>query len=220
MEVNMKKTAFLLAMAICFSALFASCGKEPAQDPTDTTAAPIETTAPPIDTTTAPETTNAPETIVPEKDTSDMTTTQYLGQYLAQRKEFLPDEKELGRFRITLGMGYLVICSSEHDKYTLYLTTLKEPDTYTKLIFEVPGAIEYDDYRIMFEYIHACHDIVGGAGSGELFLPVEITKGEAKSYYYFGTFLGGNHPGRFYPREMSEYEVEEIFKTINEKQGD
>lgn len=206
-------------MVICFSALFASCGKEPVQDPTDTTATPIETTAPPVDTTSpettaAPETTTAPETIVPEKDTSDMTTTQYLGQYLAQRKEFLPDEKELGRFRITLGMGYLVICSSEHDKYTLYLTTLKEPDTYTKLIFEVPGAIEYDDYRIMFEYIHACHDIVGGAGSGELILPVEITKGEEKSYYYFETFLGGNNPGRFYPREMNDHEVEAIFEMI------
>ena len=207
----MKKTVLILAIMLFVSAIFASCGKEPAQTPTDTTAAPIETTVPPVDTT-------SPETIAPEtEDISGMTESQLLGRYLVQRKAFLPDEKELGRFKVTVSPFDLIICSSEHDKYTLYLTEPREPETYTKLIFEVPGAIEYDDYRIMFEYIHVCGDRVGGAGSLELFLPVEITRGEAKSYYYFETILGGNDPGRFYPREMNDREVEEMFKLINEK---
>lgn len=100
-----------------------------------------------IETTTPRETTAVPEINVAEVKSI---ANQIMGKHLVQYDEPPSDEKILWHYSIPESPFDFVVCSSESEKYSLYLTDIDDPDCpYSKLVLEFPEDIECEDYEIV-----------------------------------------------------------------------
>ena len=140
-----------------------------------------------------------------------------------QRKELPPDEEILLQYHIPGSIFDIVICTSESEKYTIYTRDSYLPEeekVYSKLDFEIPEFIEYDDYSIVTEYLNIYGDVHSGngkIGDGSCNICVEFTKGEEKDYKMFTVNLSESKKdlwGLFEVRELTELESGNLNKAF------
>ncbi len=166
----MKTSVKISILIILLLFLLTSCADEYYRDPRDTLYSLDMTTAPTLEVTTR----------VPEETTKQLTRDELIAKTRPQFKELPQGDTVIGQFKISLSRYDLVICESEHEKYSLYIigsAETEEEKVYTKLTLSIPEDIEYDEYKVL--PIGG-----GGAGSEEFYTIVEFTSAKEKRYYY------------------------------------
>ena len=203
----MNTSAKISILTVLLLVLLTSCADEHYQDPHDT--------SPSLEVTNAPipqETTS-----VPDETTTQLTRDELIAKTRPQFKKLPQGDTIIGQFRITLSRYDLVICTSEREKYSLYIIDPAGPEeekVYTKLTLSIPEDTEYDEYKVL--PIGG-----GGAGSEEVYTIVEFTSAKEKRYYYCIAYFceDPNKWGIFSPAwELDEEQLkqyEEAAKKFN-----